>query len=815
MRSEELVGQTIGHYRLLRPLGYGGTATVFLAQDVHLQREVAIKVFEPGSGDAQAFLRRFAREARVLAQLDHPNILPVYDYGEQDDIAYLVMPYMAGGSLKDYLQQRGPVPAAETVKLIGQILHALQYAHDKKLIHRDIKPGNMLFKADGTLVLSDFGLVKILQASDSTLPINDSGNASQHIILGTPDFMAPEQISGQATMTSDIYSVGVVLYEMLTGQALFKAENRMGIFMKHLYEKPRPLRALNSHISPELEAVVLRALAKDPAARYQQPNELLQALMRAVSAADATQAGTSTVTHSMTTPPLSAERDPAAPVARVTPPELPTNAHEYGKQAMPPEALTPYSPLREQWLRTQEAGPFMPGSGGGHVPPQAPPGRRPAPAPRSSAPIILALILVVLLLIGTVAGILYAEGVFFPSKPSGTPTPAASATTPANTATTGAQFTLACPSPGAAHKAYIPNRRLGNTKNIIYIDNSGAADNSSSSTIFRRNIADTASSEIRAMPGSSVTQAQVSQDGLSVLFVAKVSSTSEIRMIGTDGTYLQTLYCAPQGETISGIQWSFDQKYIIFSVGPDNPALYLLQPSTGQVQTVLTSQTNTIYQIRAWLTNTQVYLVKVHPSSDAPPDNIYLLDVTKGANQHDDSLKEVYTGALTCMDFDASYKGDQLIRSACNGPIPPSGPSTISMSVGTTGAGTQTVIKEDTMAIVSVRSVTEKTLLFIVNNTTSGNADDNGLWRVDLDGTGLKHLAPDPQGMLSFCPSSQASWANVTPVSWGKQSYALQTFDNVTNSYSIYYAPLDGGDLHEVARFNDGSQLALAGWARL
>jgi len=198
MMPEEMVGQLLGHYQLLRALGYGGSATVFLAQDIHLQREVAVKVFMPRDGYSQDFLHRFAREARVLAQLDHPHILPVYEYGEQDGNAYLVMPHMAGGSLRDWLRKRGAVPASDVVRLMSQILSALQYAHDRNLIHRDIKPGNMLFKADGTLMLSDFGLVKVLSGEDGKTPfLNEASGMTTHALTGTPDYMAPEQITGK------------------------------------------------------------------------------------------------------------------------------------------------------------------------------------------------------------------------------------------------------------------------------------------------------------------------------------------------------------------------------------------------------------------------------------------------------------------------------------------------------------------------------------------------------------------------------------------------------------------------------------------
>src|SRR5258708_2868474 len=140
MRAEEMIGQMLGHYRIICPLGYGGTATVLLAEDINLQREVAVKVYMPGEDDTKDFLRRFAREARVLAQLDHPNILPVYDYGEQNGLAYLIMPYMAGGSLKNVLKARPFLPPAEAIPLLTEALNCLQYPPQRGLIPRDIKP---------------------------------------------------------------------------------------------------------------------------------------------------------------------------------------------------------------------------------------------------------------------------------------------------------------------------------------------------------------------------------------------------------------------------------------------------------------------------------------------------------------------------------------------------------------------------------------------------------------------------------------------------------------------------------------------------
>src|SRR5947209_2351286 len=221
-------------------------AAVFRATDIHLQREVAIKIFQPENDESatRAFFRRFLREAQVVAHLDHPNILLVHDYGEQDGLAYLVMPYLPMGSLKHLLQRRRVLPVGEALDLIVQILDALQYAHDRGLIHRDIKPGNILFKSERTPMLADFGLVKETVAHDETGPgstsIHHQHSLSNGPIMGTPDYMAPEQIRGNVVPMSDIYSISIMLYEMLTGLHPFRLNGETGllnILMKQLYEQ--------------------------------------------------------------------------------------------------------------------------------------------------------------------------------------------------------------------------------------------------------------------------------------------------------------------------------------------------------------------------------------------------------------------------------------------------------------------------------------------------------------------------------------------------------------------------------------------------
>ncbi|MBF6590611.1 MAG: serine/threonine protein kinase [Ktedonobacterales bacterium] len=254
-------------------------AQVYLARDTRLGREVAVKVLDRRLAERTGFRERFLREARVAAALDHPNIVPLYDYGETDAL-YLVMPYVSGGSLQDLLK-RGPLPAGEVATYGAQIADALAYAHQRNVAHRDVKPANMLLHADGRVMLSDFGLAKIL---DVTAPPTEPRGRPD---AGTPEYMAPEQIEGRTEARSDIYALGVVLYLLLTGHLPFTGATSSAVMEGHLYRLPEPPRRRNAAVSPAMEAVVLRALAKHPEDRYQNASDLGAALLSALVAGDA------------------------------------------------------------------------------------------------------------------------------------------------------------------------------------------------------------------------------------------------------------------------------------------------------------------------------------------------------------------------------------------------------------------------------------------------------------------------------------------------------------------------------------------------
>lgn len=283
--NNNLVGKILGTCTLEKLIGQGGMGSVYLARQARPSRYVAVKVLLPNlimdSQVYQEFLARFRREADVIAKLEHINIMPIYEYGEQDGIAYLVMPYLPGGSLRDGLERSGALPLRETVTYISQAAAALDYAHAHKVIHRDLKPGNFLLHTDGRLVLADFGIARMLQDSDNTF---GSKLTSTGMFIGTPEYMAPEMVTGEPIdHRADIYALGIVLFQMLSGRVPFSGNTPYAVATKHVQEPPPSLYSMNPTLPPMIDGIIQTALAKRPENRYPSAGALAQALRNAVA----------------------------------------------------------------------------------------------------------------------------------------------------------------------------------------------------------------------------------------------------------------------------------------------------------------------------------------------------------------------------------------------------------------------------------------------------------------------------------------------------------------------------------------------------
>lgn len=260
---------TFGKYQILEELGQGGFGTVYLAHDRYLDIQRAIKILHPVLMTDGTFMESFRKEARFAAKLDHPNLVPVYDFGQEDGRFYLVMKYMQGGSLKEKIAKQGPMSPKKASKIFLQICEGVRFAHSQGIIHRDLKPSNILFEQDDSVRVGDLGFAKAISASKSST-MSKSGS-----FLGTPEYMAPEIWEGKdASKQSDIYSLGCILYEILTGKILFEGTSPAAIMTKHVIHGPE----FDSHLTPSLQTIMKKALASNPTDRYVNVKELEEAL---------------------------------------------------------------------------------------------------------------------------------------------------------------------------------------------------------------------------------------------------------------------------------------------------------------------------------------------------------------------------------------------------------------------------------------------------------------------------------------------------------------------------------------------------------
>jgi serine/threonine-protein kinase len=271
-----------GRYRVLDRLGSGGMADVYCAEDQQLGRRVALKLLYRRFAEDDLFVERFRREASAAAGLQHPNIVSVYDRGEWDGTYYIAMEYLEGRTLKDLIREHGPMPPDLAIDVTCQILRAARFAHKRGVVHRDIKPQNVILDEEGRAKVTDFGIARA-GASDMT----ETGS-----IMGTAQYLSPEQAQGHPVdQRSDLYSVGIVLYELLTGQVPFEAESAVTVALKQVNEVPVPPGNINPTVPPALEAVVMRALEKEPAYRFADADDFIAGLQAARAGAPAPVAG--------------------------------------------------------------------------------------------------------------------------------------------------------------------------------------------------------------------------------------------------------------------------------------------------------------------------------------------------------------------------------------------------------------------------------------------------------------------------------------------------------------------------------------------
>lgn len=381
-RMRDLSGQTFGSYRLEGLLGRGGMGEVYRAQHLRLTGRLAAVKILPASFAAEAdFLRRFEQEANSAASLDHPNILPVWDYGEQDGMPYLAMPLVPAGSLKELLERHGPLAPTEAERYLTPIANALDYAHSRGILHRDVKPANILLREDGRPQLADFGIAKAIE-DGQTQGLTQAGGG-----IGTPEYMAPEQIEGRAEPRSDFYALGISLYQMLSGQLPYDGATPYEVALKQLSNPPPPIRRVRPDLSPAIEAVLQRSLAKDPAARYSSGRAFADAFHEAIVRPNAVPALLPIVSDQRTIP-LSAVPVSAAAVS------------QSGRTAVyvPPPVSPPQAYLR----------------------PPASPGT-PSVARRGSSGLLLAAALIIAVLLVGIGGLI-AYSTLFGAPPPPTPT---------------------------------------------------------------------------------------------------------------------------------------------------------------------------------------------------------------------------------------------------------------------------------------------------------------------------------------------------------------------------------------------------------
>jgi serine/threonine protein kinase len=318
--------EKLGKYKIIEEVGRGGFAAVYKAVDTTLDRTVALKCLAPHLLWDPTFVQRFQREAKVAANLDHPNIVTIHEVSRVEGVYFIAMQFLKGRTVSQILEREGPLPVSQVQAIIEQIASALDYAHARGFVHRDVKPSNVIVADDGRATLTDFGLVK---AGEGT-KLSTTG-----VIFGTPEYMSPEQAEGKKLdARSDIYSLGVVLFEMLAGRAPFVADTSLTVMYKHVHESP-PLDELPSDLPQGVVAVVEKALAKDPTDRYQNAGQMVEALRKAAAEAPVPAEVAPPPPPAVAVEERPAEVAPLRPKPKVAPPPLVKPVAALKEEAVP------------------------------------------------------------------------------------------------------------------------------------------------------------------------------------------------------------------------------------------------------------------------------------------------------------------------------------------------------------------------------------------------------------------------------------------------------------------------------------------------
>lgn len=327
--GDELIGKTLGTFEILEEIGRGGMATVYRARQVTMNRIVAVKVLPRHLLHDPSFFDRFEREVEVISHLEHPHIVPIYEYGQSEGIPYIAMRFLGGGSLETIIRKRLPA-LTELEKPLRQIAQALDYAHQQGIIHRDLKPGNIMFDENNNAYLSDFGIARVL-----------GSNMTGSMIVGTPAYMSPEQANGlPIDGRSDIYALGVVLFEMLTGREPYQAETPMAVLLKHINEPMPPVRDYRDDIPFALDEVVQKSTAKDPDDRYPSASVMVEALSASLKQPVSEAFSAPTMKNAPKTPAAGVPVVPAPTPAAYTPAPIPSPVMSSTGTMQPPTSNT-------------------------------------------------------------------------------------------------------------------------------------------------------------------------------------------------------------------------------------------------------------------------------------------------------------------------------------------------------------------------------------------------------------------------------------------------------------------------------------------